>query len=38
MQTVYVEPGGSDWVNSGVQAFYSFTVTYDEANGQIFLS
>ncbi len=38
MQTVYVEPGGSDWVNSGVQAFYSFTVTYDEAHGEISLS
>jgi hypothetical protein len=38
MQTVYVEPGGSDSVNSGVQAFYSFTVTYDEAHGSIYLS
>ena len=38
MQTVYVEPDGSDWVNSGVQAFYSFNVTYDEAHGEIFLS
>jgi hypothetical protein len=38
MQTVYVEPDGSDWVNSGVQAFYSFTVTYDEKRGDIFLS
>jgi hypothetical protein len=25
-------------VNSGVQAFYSFTVTYDEVDGTIFLS
>jgi len=38
MQTVYVEPSGPDWVNSGVQAFYSFTVTYDEAEGHIILS
>jgi len=38
MQTVYVEPEGSDSVNSGVQAFYSFTVTYDEAHGSIYLS
>jgi Protein of unknown function (DUF3443) len=38
MQTVVVEPSGNDWVNSGVQAFYSFTVTYDEVHGEIFLS
>jgi hypothetical protein len=38
MQTVYVEPDGADWVNSGVQAFYSFTVTYDEAHGEISLA
>ena len=38
MQTVIVEPDGDNWVNSGVQAFYSFTVTYDEVNGAIFLS
>jgi hypothetical protein len=38
MQTVIVEPDGVNWVNSGVQAFYSFTVTYDEVNGAIFLS
>ena len=38
MQTVIVEPEGANWVNSGVQAFYSFTVTYDEVNGEIFLS
>jgi hypothetical protein len=38
MQTVYVVPGGSDSVNSGVQAFYSFTVTYDEVHGEIFLA
>jgi Protein of unknown function (DUF3443) len=38
MQTVYVEPSGPGWVISGVQAFYSFTVTYDEAQGEIFLS
>ncbi len=38
MQTVYVVPGGNDSVNSGVQAFYSFTVTYDETHGEIFLS
>lgn len=38
MQTVIVEPSGINWVNSGVQAFYSFTVTYDEVNGSIFLS
>lgn len=38
MQTVLVEPSGADWVNSGVQAFYSFTVTYNELSGSIFLS
>ena len=38
MQTVLVEPSGVDWVNSGVQAFYSFTVTYNQLSGSIFLS
>ena len=38
MQTVIVEPDGMNWVNSGVQAFYSFTVTYNEASGTILLS
>jgi len=38
MGTVLVEPNGIDYVNSGVQAFYSFKVTYDELHGEIFLS
>jgi Protein of unknown function (DUF3443) len=38
MQTVIVEPSGAGIVNSGVQAFYTHTITYDEVNGIIYLS
>jgi hypothetical protein len=35
---VTVQPGRSGFVNSGVQVFYDFTVTYDDTSGQIRLS
>jgi len=35
---VTVRPGRSGFVNSGVQVFYDFTVTYDDTSGQIRLS
>lgn len=38
MGTVYVDPFGEGLVISGVQVFYSHTVTYDEAHGVIYLS
>jgi hypothetical protein len=38
LSTVLVEPQGANMINSGAQAFYSFKVTYDEVNGDIFLS
>jgi hypothetical protein len=33
-----VEPDEGPFVNTGVQAFYDFTIAYDDATGQIFLS
>jgi Protein of unknown function (DUF3443) len=38
MSSVVVIPGGDGMIITGVQPYYSFTVTYDEAHGNIYLS
>ncbi len=35
---VTVKTGRGPFVNTGVQAFFDFTITYNEANGQLLLS
>ncbi len=35
---VTVKTGQGPFVNTGVQAFYDFTITYDDITGQILLS